>query len=283
MYFQRAKGCIGLHAELSAALGKRTKHQIQDFAQLHLFTVSSLATDGLYAVEAAATSTAPMNQQRLKSSSAFSQGEKKDNPEGWQHSEWEIGRRLVRETAQGEEAALREILLDDTDGGAQENILFEHGPKFNDSGLRSSALHPLDHCTILALCLDVENSNPKDGLTTEEMFPYVERVLVQAKNWMVHSTALLQRSWLEFDKRRTMDRALLQIQALLDQHTTKLTMFQSSYQCIEESASADERLRYFHGLSYPSQYELKRDLAERYLKCGIFQSALAYFRELVRI
>ena len=107
MCFQLAKECIGLHAELSAALGKRTKHQIQDFAQLHLFTVSSLATDGLYTEEAAATSAAPISQQSLKFSSTSSQGENEHNPEGWQHSEWEVGRRLVRETAQGEEAALR--------------------------------------------------------------------------------------------------------------------------------------------------------------------------------
>ena len=28
----------------------------------------------------------------------------------------------------------------------------------------------------------------KDGLTTEEMFPYLQRVLDEAKNWMIHST-----------------------------------------------------------------------------------------------
>jgi hypothetical protein len=30
-------------------------------------------------------------------------------------------------------------------------------------------------------------------------------------NWMIYSTALLERSYLEFEKRRTMDRAMLQV------------------------------------------------------------------------
>lgn len=93
----------------------------------------------------------------------------------------------------------------------------------------------------------------QDGLTTEEMHPYILSVLNQyhnhqkiveeiqkAKkkiefqmhtlgttstvvpqydsdvmepflNWMVYSTALLERSYLEFEKRRTMDRAMLQV------------------------------------------------------------------------
>ena len=116
------------------------------------------------------------------------------------------------------------MLLDDCDGGAEENILLEGGPKFgrlSDEG-RGGELHPLDQCIVLSLCLDVSNSNPRDGLTQEEMFPYVERVLQQppsasSTNWMVHSTALLERSWLEFERRKTMERSLLQMQALLDQ------------------------------------------------------------------
>jgi hypothetical protein len=30
-------------------------------------------------------------------------------------------------------------------------------------------------------------------------------------NWMIYSTALLERSYLEYEKRRTMDRAMLQV------------------------------------------------------------------------
>ena len=73
---------------------------------------------------------------------------------------------------------------------------------------------------------------------------------------------------------------MLQIQALLDQHTTKLTIFQSNYDTIEDSAKAPERLKYLNCLVYPAQYELKRDLAYRYLSFQVFSSALNLFTEL---
>jgi tetratricopeptide (TPR) repeat protein len=193
-----------------------------------------------------------------------------------------MGRRLVREAVGGEEVAVREVMLDSIDGGAVENIVLEGGPKFGAEGGvdKGGRLHAVDQAIILALCLDVCNSNPVDGLTNEEMRPYVERVTEQANNWMVHSTSLLERSWLEFERRKTMDRAMLQIQALIDQHSTKLTMMQSTFKSIEDSAPVQDRVRYLYSIVYPAQYELKRDLATRYLRCQVFASALQYFREL---
>lgn len=44
----------------------------------------------------------------------------------------------------------------------------------------------VDLAIILGLCLDVRNSNPRDGLTNEQMTPYIARVLRQPGcNWMV--------------------------------------------------------------------------------------------------
>ena len=112
------------------------------------------------------------------------------------------------------------------------------------------------------------------------MQPYIERVLVQANNWMVHSMALLQRSWLEFERRKTADRALLQMQALLDQHTARLTITQSTFDSINSAAPSHERLKYMYCIAYPAQYEFKRDLANKYLKYQVFSSALNLFKEL---
>ena len=58
----------------------------------------------------------------------------------------------------------------------------------------------------------------------------------------------------------------LQMQALLDQHTTKLTIMQSTKKAVEESAPVHRRLEFLHCIVYPAQYELKRDLAQKYLK-----------------
>lgn len=290
----KAKEQARLDTLLTAALGKRTKYQQSDFAQLFLFAKSYLVGIEKHkdpspeneVLEALVEST--LNERKdvaaITDTPAGTTGtleEEAQSSEGWQHSKWELGRRLICEAAGGEEAAVREILLDETDGGPKENILIEGGPKFSESQLdRGGALHEVDQAIIMALCLDVENNNPKDGLTTEEMFPYLQRVLDSPKNWMIHSTALLERSWLEYEKRRTADRAMLQIQALLDQHTTRLTITQASYEAIEQSAPAHERLQFLHCIIYPAQYELKRDLAFRYLRCQVFSSALNLFVEL---
>jgi tetratricopeptide (TPR) repeat protein len=281
--FVLAKQVAGLEVSMAAAMGKRTKHQHSEYAQLFLFAKSGLlGGDDAPPLPAPAPKKAESVGQILPPrppTEEEEEGEK--NPDAWQHSEWEMGRRMVRENASGEEVAVREVLLDSMDGGAVENIVLEGGPKFSSAELdKGGVLHPIDQAIVLALCLDVSNSNPVDGLTNEEMQPYVERVLGLATNWMIHSTALLERSWLEFERRKTMDRAMLQIQALIDQHTTKLTVMQSTYKSIEESAPVEDRMRYLYSIVYPAQYELKRDLATRYLRCQVFMSALNYFREL---
>jgi hypothetical protein len=81
---------------------------------------------------------------------------------GFQHGVFEVGRRVVVEgdSKSGEEAAIREVKLDDTDGGPEENILLEGGPKYIDEVDMGGELHAVDMAVLLALCLDVSNSNP---------------------------------------------------------------------------------------------------------------------------
>jgi tetratricopeptide (TPR) repeat protein len=264
---------------MTAALGKRSKYQREEIAQLYLYAHSSLTTIS-HPIDTTNNQGISIEEVPADGSEAvtFQENEMKE-PESQQY---EIGRRMVKEAAGGEEAAVREVKLDDVDTGMPENIIIEGGPQFKDKEElnKGGVLHPIDQAIILALCLDVSNSNPTDGLTNAEMLPYIERVLDQSKNWMVHSTGLLERSWLEFERRKTMDRAMLQIQALIDQHSTKLTYTQSTYKSIEESAPVQQRVQYIYSLVYPSQFELKRDLANRYLRCQVFMSALNYFKEL---
>ena len=324
--FAQAKRAAGLQTILTGAMGKRTKHQKKDYAQMLLMAQSAFlhGSRGRYDapqlvdpnqntvadesniikgggiggldledVDASGMPRLPPKPRARGSGSGsedLSIRRVVDNEvldgeqeQGWQHGEFETGKRLVREAADGSEAAVREVMLDSVDGGAQENILLEGGPKYTDDVDKEVQLHPVDQAVVLGLCLDVGNSNADDdgGLTREEKFPYLQRVLNEAKSWMIHSTGLLERSWLEFEKGRTADRAMLQMQALLDQHTTKLTAMQSTFKSVtEESAPVQERMMYLHCIAYPAQYELKRDLARRYLKCQVINSALNYFREL---
>lgn len=139
----------------------------------------------------------------------------------------------------------------------------------------------LQQTVLLALCLDVKNDNPMDGLTGEQMGAYLERVLQQHDDWMVYASGLLERAWLESEKNHTRERALLQLQALADQHTNKLTFTQSTFQAaVEDSAPPQERLRNIHYIVYPPRWGVLRDLAERYAKIGIVTSAAEMFEEI---
>ncbi len=142
-------------------------------------------------------------------------------------------------------------------------------------------LNLLQQTVLLALCLDVKNDNPMDGLTAEQMGAYLERVLQQHDDWMVYATGLLERAWLESERNHTRERALFQLQALSDQHTNRLTFTQSTFQAaVEDSAPPQERLRNIHYIVYPPRWAAQRDLAERYAKLGIVTSAAEIFEEI---
>ena len=139
----------------------------------------------------------------------------------------------------------------------------------------------LQQTVLLALCLDVKNDNPMDGLTGEQMGAYLERVLQEHDDWMVYATGLLERAWLQSEGNHTRERALLQLQALADQHTNRLTLTQSTFQAaVEDSAPPQERLRNIHYIVHPPRWEALRDLAERYARIGIVTSAAEIFEEI---
>ncbi|KAK9728459.1 hypothetical protein K7432_001062 [Basidiobolus ranarum] len=128
-------------------------------------------------------------------------------------------------------------------------------------------LKVIDQCILLAFCLNVKNSNPANGITNEQMFPYVTRVLENPNNWMVHTMGLVLRTRLESNKSRTVERSAFQLQALVDQIP------------LEES-SVTERLEYFYALDIPSKWELEKELAERFMSLGVIRSALEIFERL---
>eukprot|EP00002_Diphylleia_rotans_P022154 TRINITY_DN4339_c0_g1_i3.p1 TRINITY_DN4339_c0_g1~~TRINITY_DN4339_c0_g1_i3.p1 ORF type:complete len:765 (+),score=140.45 TRINITY_DN4339_c0_g1_i3:42-2336(+) len=138
-------------------------------------------------------------------------------------------------------------------------------PKLEETN-EEATLHPIDQSIIICLCLDVKSRNPQDVLTNEEMMPYVRRVMMHPNNWIVYSTALLVKSRLESKKTKTIERAVLQLQALVDQHN-------------DTDVSGYDRMRYIFSLPYPSKWELKRELGHAFLNLGVARSALQQFEE----
>ena len=297
--YNTAQKRAGLKVELRSALGKRTKYQQKEYAQLFVAATSGLlpissSIDTSTSIEANINSNdqkpkqAVVNEKEEKTEIGNEddgkEGDNDDNPT------FEYGgsmaRTIMTNDGSTESAALREVSLESAAKAVgMDNILYEDGPilsedRNKESTWKDGTLHPLDQCIILALCLDVQNSQARDELTQHEMYPYVLKVLNQALNWMVYSTGLLERSWLEYERSKTMDRALMQIQALLDQHSSRLSIFQATIEAVETAAPVQDRIKYLSCLVYPARHELKRDLARRYLQCQIFASALELFKEL---
>ena len=245
--FKNAQECSKLQIQLTGLMGKRTKYQKHNVAQMVVLAASKdTPTVGSEYAKAAAEHTHPDFKGEVEQ--AIEQGE----------------------------ASYRKIDLDQAN---PDNILLEEIAFADPQVAADQNIQVIDQCILLAMCLDVANSNPKDGLTQEQMLPFVSRVLKNPNNWMVYSTGLLEKAWLECERSHSIDRGVLQVQALVDQHTTRLTITQDA-QAIQDAAPAHERLQYLHCLVFPPRYALRRDLAERYYKLGVIHSALEVFQEL---
>eukprot|EP01103_Thecamoeba_quadrilineata_P008050 TRINITY_DN1783_c0_g4_i2.p1 TRINITY_DN1783_c0_g4~~TRINITY_DN1783_c0_g4_i2.p1 ORF type:complete len:502 (-),score=124.96 TRINITY_DN1783_c0_g4_i2:29-1534(-) len=102
----------------------------------------------------------------------------------------------------------------------EDSILLAVPKLLKESSAVSSNNRAIDQAILLSLCLDVKNQNADDGLTQEEMRAYVERVKEHPNDWLVHSLCLLIKARLELTRPKTVDRAALQLEALVDQHNT---------------------------------------------------------------
>jgi tetratricopeptide (TPR) repeat protein len=233
-YFVRAAKATGLEFELTGALGKRTKFQQTELSQLVLLAESHLPVDssgGRLEVESS-TGSAPTRATELPETLALND----------------------------------DTLLEQTSFTSSSlSVVGSHLGHLDPSS--QPALHPLDQCILLSLCLNVKNTSPSHGLTSEQMAPYVARVISHPRNWSVHTMALLLRSRLESSRTRTIERSTLQLQALVDQMPTA-------------DSSLSERLLYIYSIPLPSKWEMERELAMRFLSLGVVKSALEIFERL---
>ena len=322
--FYLARRESGLHTQLSGALGRKTKHQSFDLAQLVLraasgdclagettadaaraevlgaatgrFSASTLrkeAEAAAVAAEAAAeaAAAAPAPTLLLGGVRAITLADADADTELLENTAFRAegaAAALPANVASAAEAdAARESLMYSKGWGAAIMATFVGVAGSPGSGAAAAPppapdgpLCCLDQAIILALCLDVKNSNPADGLTVEEMRPYVSRVLDTPLNWSVHSAGLAARSALEATSYRTAERAVLQLQALVDQATSALTPLQASSAAIASSPPAADRLRWVHALPTPPRWELMRNTADAYRKLGVLRSALGLYSTL---
>ncbi|KAJ6443166.1 F-box domain protein [Purpureocillium lavendulum] len=82
-------------------------------------------------------------------------------------------------------------------------------------------LTPLDQIILLTEATLKDAFSPADTLTSEEILPFAVRVLAdKSTNWQIYTQALLVRSRIEVHRSRTVERGVLQLQAVADQVLT---------------------------------------------------------------
>jgi hypothetical protein len=209
--FTKAQECSRFLWNVTGALGKRTKFQTFDVSQL--VVMASSHEDGQEDKET-----------YIEKENIIASNENVNNG-------YEVNHKV--DNLKGFDLALNnDTLLD--------KIAFTS----DETNRGQKNLKVIDQCILLAFCMNVKNVNPADGLTNEEMMPYVCRVLEHPNNWMVHTMALLLRSRLEVSKSRKVERACLQLQTLVDQFKTT-------------DSTVSERLAYFFSIEMPAKWQLE--------------------------
>ena len=236
-YFIKAARATNLEYELTGALGKRTRFQQTDISQLVLLAESWVSDDRPTKLVSLGS---PTTSEIHKPSPSL----------------------VLPETLSlNDDTLLEQTEFTSSHPASSESHLHHINPQ------NQPPLHPVDQSIFLSLCLNVKNTSPSHGLTSEQMAPYVSRVLSHPRNWSVHTVALLLRSRLESSRTRTVERSTLQLQALIDQMPTS-------------DSTLSERLQYFHSIPLPSKWELEKELALRFASLGVVKSALEIFERL---
>lgn len=268
----------GLVYALSGALGKRTKFQDRNISQLVVLAKSGVDNfaDDEDDEEEVRPEALPLNNETLLEEIHFTK---------------------QQETPEDPKTALPAALAD---------LSPDDQPQ----------LSPLDQIILLTEATLKDSFSPLDVLTSEEILPFAARVISdKSTNWQIYTQALLVRSRIEVHRSKTLERGVLQMQAVADQvlsdttaepqapeaktngdddapsirvtapsetvapEPSKPTTFLPAPKA-SESAPAHVRLQYIHALSSPPRWHLESELAYAWAGVGSLASALEIFKRL---
>lgn len=279
---RQAAGLSGFVYALSGALGKRTRFQEKSTSQLVVLAKSGEAVQAETAQPQAKPQSLALNDDTLLETLEFTK-EAEGSRDG---------------NTSELPAALRDLPPDE-----------------------QPQLSPLDQIILLAEATLKDAFSPVDSLTSEEVLPFAVRVISdKSTNWQIYTHALLVRSRIEVHRSRTVERGVLQMQAVVDQvivDTTQpgegsqpsaneadsadgapdiqITSADGTAEAQKpsnkptsffpaakpsETASASVRLEHIHALSSPPRWHLESELAYSWVGVGSLVSALQIFKRL---
>lgn len=146
-------------------------------------------------------------------------------------------------------------------------------------------LSDVDYVQLLLRYAILKQTSPYNNpLIEEQLGAIIGRILYTKStnaNWLIFSRALWERSLLETNKARTVERGILQMTSLIEEIGIKIKtriMPQASDESDELLASS--RLRYIHQLPLLPQWTLDMKLAEKYMSLGVLRSAIEIYERL---
>ncbi|PGG96813.1 hypothetical protein GX51_07638 [Blastomyces parvus] len=277
---ERAAGETGFQYALTGRLGKRTKFQDRDISQL---VVLAKSADEAHGSTTEARGDQPMPEAKTETSVLV----ESTRPKNLDLNDDTLLEAISFKKDEPVEEQDKSMSVQDSSSlpPALAALDPSNQPKLN----------ALDSIILLSIASAITNTSPQHGLTREETLPYATRVLDGgSSNWQVYSQALLVRSKIEGYRSRTVERGLLQLQALVDQviadtasepisgtdnaaeqATTFLPRPEAS-----ESAPASDRLQYIWLLNFSTRWDLEAELASRWVSLGGLRSALDIYERL---
>nr|CCC90532.1 unnamed protein product [Trypanosoma congolense IL3000] len=136
------------------------------------------------------------------------------------------------------------------------------------------ALQPIDKAIILALCIDIRNTNPYHGLTQHRMQTYIERLLADPipAPFIIQCQTLLMRSRLERGRNRVQERAFMQITELVDQHAAARDPNRATFHRTDSA--------YFYSVAYPPVWQLRSEYADFCFDENLVKTALDAYEQV---
>ncbi|KAK4238312.1 gyf domain-containing protein [Achaetomium macrosporum] len=162
-------------------------------------------------------------------------------------------------------------------------------------------LSPLDQIILLAEATLKDAFSPADTLTSEEVLPFAVRVIAdKSTNWQIYTHALLVRSRIEVHRSRTIERGVLQMQAVVDQVIVDTTQpaAEATAQSNQDGTSPADRDETKKPANKPTsffpapkptetapaqvrlEWHLESELAHSWASVGSLVSALEIFKRL---
>nr|XP_006824862.1 PREDICTED: tetratricopeptide repeat protein 27-like [Saccoglossus kowalevskii] len=218
--YQKAKGeltnatkAAELEVTLAGALGKRTKFQHNDIAQLCLQVIK------------------PESKAPIEDSIKLDVD------------------RLPKDLLLNDETLLNKVQYADP----------EHNKIPNLSGLEQALL--------LAMCIEHKRVQPKQELLVEELQSYIQVILEQPRVWCIQTVALMMRSLLEDNRRKTVERSMMQLEVLVNQFNNNIP-------------EGPDRLYLFYASNMPARWKIEQNFAKLLISLGAISTALEVYLRL---